>query len=319
MDYYYHHEPSSPDENVIIDTPHTVLVFVPGNPGLIEWYLSFFVQLVERLGPGFAARGVANAGHSLHPEHVHSEDDARCTDIPWTVEGQSLHKEAYVDLLMQEFETTSKVRGVAQAPQFLFVCHSIGTFFAQQLLMRRVDFPTRLLIGLMPFIRMNAPWDKQYILETLAAHPDATIRAHEFLSRLLSKLPKSWLNCAMRYSVPDPEARYTAVQLITQPHFIPNFFHLGLEEIRDVPETVHAGPLRRCPTALLLAGNDHWAPKEHLKDMQCLRDRNMLPETVTWEYRPELRHDFVVDKEQVVVALDFCEKHIRQIMQRSRL
>lgn len=164
VDYYVPDPHRREETSEVADSPHTVILFVPGNPGLIDWYLSFFVQLVQRLGPGFAARGVANAGHSLDPERVNvvqwKGSSSRCTSIPWTVEGQSIHKAAYVDLLINEFQDLSKLHGVAHThPKFIFVCHSIGTFFAQQLLMRRADIlaQTKLLIGLMPFTRMDAP------------------------------------------------------------------------------------------------------------------------------------------------------------------
>jgi peroxiredoxin len=77
----------------IAEFPHTVLVFIPGSPGLVEWYLPMFVQLVETLGPGFAARGVSNAGHSTVDSHLNVEQWKDSTDrdatIPWTVDGQS--------------------------------------------------------------------------------------------------------------------------------------------------------------------------------------------------------------------------------------
>jgi pimeloyl-ACP methyl ester carboxylesterase len=306
-------------DDVVIDTPHTVLVFVPGNPGLIEWYLSLLQQLITRLGPGFAARGIGHAGHSLHPERIATV--SRCTDVPWTVDGQSMHKAAYVDLVIKEFRQIAQIRGVVRQPKLIFVCHSVGTFFTQQLLMRRADILARtdLLIGLMPFIRMNAPWKKQIMMDTLAAYPTATIRVHEFLSLWLSKLPRSWVDRIMRFSIPDPTARSVAIELACQYHFVRNFFSLGLEEIRDLPETVNAAPFRQCPTALLFAGNDQWAPEHHLDDLQRLKDSKLIPETVQWEYNPRLRHDFVVDDEQIVAAIDFCEKHIRRIHQKSRL
>ncbi len=306
-------------DDVRIDVPHTVLVFVPGNPGLIEWYLSFFQQLLQRLGPGFAARGIAHAGHSLHPERI--APGSRSTTVAWTVEGQSMHKAAYVDHVLKEFREVAQKRRLARQPKLIFVCHSVGTFFTQQLLMRRADIlaRTELLIGLMPFIRMNAPWKQQILMDTLAAYQAATIRIHELLSLALSKLPRSWVDRIMSSSIPDSTARSVAIDLACQYHFVKSFFSLGLEEIRDLPETVNAAPLRQCPTALLFAGNDQWAPEHHLDDLQRLKEGKLIPETVEWEYDPRLRHDFVVDDKQIEAALDFCEKHIRQIHQKSRL
>lgn len=226
--------------------PHTVLVFIPGNPGLLEWYLPMFAQLVERLGPGFAARGVSNAGHStLSDSAVNVEQWKNSPDrdisIPWTVDGQVYHKCAYMDTVLQEFNALKKQWGFpesAESPRFIFVSHSIGVHFTHRLFILRPNIleRTRLLISLMPFTRMKTPRSKQRLLDVVAAHPEQTIRVHQGLMRILQHMPLQWVDLLMQGAMKDKDGRKVAVELVRQPAFARNFFSLGLEEIRDVPE-----------------------------------------------------------------------------------
>lgn len=98
--------------------PHTLLLFVPGNPGVVHWYIDCLSQIIQRLGRGFAARGVSYAGHGVGEDIIGSADEhsknseyssyystpmashgnntgksataqTRDMSIPWTMEGQS--------------------------------------------------------------------------------------------------------------------------------------------------------------------------------------------------------------------------------------
>jgi pimeloyl-ACP methyl ester carboxylesterase len=226
--------------------PHTVLVFIPGNPGLVEWYLPMFTQLVERLGPGFAARGCSNAGHSTKSDsavNVEQWKDSpeRDVSIPWTVDGQVYHKCAHMDAIVDELNALKeqwRFPESVESPRFIFVSHSIGVHFTQRLciLRPRMLERTRLFINLMPFIRMKAPRSKQRLLDFVAANPEQTIRVHEALMRILQRLPLHWVDLLMQGTMQDKDGRKVAVELVREPAFARNFFSLGLEEIRDVPE-----------------------------------------------------------------------------------
>lgn len=92
--------------------PHTLLLFVPGNPGVIHWYVETLSRIVEELGGGYAARGVSYAGHGVGEDVVGSDEDhaesfdgknlrekvrggakgedgRRDMSVAWTMEGQS--------------------------------------------------------------------------------------------------------------------------------------------------------------------------------------------------------------------------------------
>jgi hypothetical protein len=83
---------------------------------------------------------------------------------------------------------------------------------------------------------MNAPTRQQLLLDFVAARPEQTIRIHEGLMRVVERLPLHWVDLLLRPTMPDDEGRRVAVELVRQPAFARNFYSLGCEEIRDVPE-----------------------------------------------------------------------------------
>jgi hypothetical protein len=97
-----------PTDVVSIDHPNTtdnskrrtLLLFIPGNPGVIHWYISFLHNILQHLGEGFAVRGVSYAGHGVGDEVVGSDTDhvrgvsiatQKKMDVAWTMDGQGAY------------------------------------------------------------------------------------------------------------------------------------------------------------------------------------------------------------------------------------
>jgi hypothetical protein len=87
--------------------PNLILIFIPGNPGLIEWYSDTLVKIVEQLGVGYAVRGISYAGHGAGDDVIGSADDHKHSfvntsghqdvvgtkmSVSWRIEGQSKWK-----------------------------------------------------------------------------------------------------------------------------------------------------------------------------------------------------------------------------------
>lgn len=239
VDYCSRDSPSNTSDWPRPDFPRTVLIFIPGNPGCIGWYTPNLVELVTRLGQGFAARGLSYAGHGTNEEiidvqrWIHSKE--RDTNIPWTVNGQIRHKVAYMDMLMSEFQDQGD-----DQPQFIFVSHSIGSHMVQRLLILRPDILERTVMNvqLMPFTRMDAPRLKQILLDLGASSPGTLIGVTQRILQVLKFMPYEWVDCVMKSTLDDEAGRTLAVRLVRQPLFARNFFELGTEEIRDVPREV---------------------------------------------------------------------------------
>lgn len=218
---------------------HTYILFVPGNPGLVGWYIPPLEQILQQLGPGFAGRGISYAGHGVTKDIVTVEDyeypnesssssssTRRNVQIPWTVNGQVEHKIAWLESMKEELK----------GKKLIFLSHSIGAHLIQRLLVLCQDswrLRTSAIIHWMPFIRMDAPWQEKIKLDTAARYPDFVIHCSR---QLLSNVSRSMKESALADKVLDKEGLDLAVNLVSHPTFVRNFFELGTEEIRDLPQ-----------------------------------------------------------------------------------
>ena len=227
--------------------PDKVLFFVPGNPGCIGWYIPSLVELVTRLGCGYAARGVSYAGHGINEEITDVEawmnSRERDVSIPWTVNGQIQHKIAFIDMVCKELEEIKiRKQGKArsQPPQFILLSHSIGSHMVQRLCILRPDILARtvFVVHLMPFIRMKSYRFKQELLNAIASKPETWIGVTRRILQILKVMPYSWVDLVMKSIIDDKVGRDLAVGLVRQPCFAQNFLELGTEEVRDVPEEI---------------------------------------------------------------------------------
>ena len=115
----------SSDNDAHHQSPHTLIIFIPGNPGVIHWYIDILCQIVDQLGSGYAARGVSYAGHGVgehivgtradHQQSFYSDhlpnnncnepnkEGWRNMSVAWTMAGQIRHKEKWIDGILQDW------------------------------------------------------------------------------------------------------------------------------------------------------------------------------------------------------------------------
>ncbi|CAJ1963311.1 unnamed protein product [Cylindrotheca closterium] len=308
-------------------TPHTTLVFIPGNPGCCAWYQPILLELIKALGLGYCARLVSYAGHNpYHPDHANVEKHQERLDasIVWTVDGQIRHKEAFVDQYCNSYS------------QLIFLSHSIGSHMVERLLMQRTDIlqRTACVIHMMPFVRMKAPNQfDQAKLDFGAANPNLLIGFGRSTMKVLAKLYSTEsLNALLEnFQVyQDAKGRDLAAHLLLQqPHYARNFFELGTEEIRDVPfamdRTCMKQITRHCPLILLYCANDQWAPYEHTPEIleesnnknKNNKNNNNSNGTsfsypISIHYFPNHKHDFVSVDAMVPPITNCCLQAIQQ-------
>lgn len=215
------------------------------------------MHLVENLGPGFIAKGISYAGHGVTDDitDVHNNEHVD-SSIPFTIYGQVQHKIAYLDMISFEISKSKRQnKSFVKSHRFIFLSHSIGSHMVNHLLMLRPDIlhRTTMVIHLMPYTRMKAPTQKQIILNAVSSSPQAVILISQSILKFIRFLPYLWVDYLMRAYVEDNNGREIATRLVRQPQFARNFFELGTEEVRDVPEEVDIFALRR---ELLLFASD---------------------------------------------------------------
>jgi hypothetical protein len=68
---------------------------------------------------------------------------------------------------------------------------------------------------------------------------------------------------------------------------------------------------RQCPIFMLFAGNDQWAPVNHMTDISKLQTANVLPKNnISMTYRPSLQHDYVSHDGMSTEVVDWCFQSI---------
>lgn len=197
-------------------TSHNAIIFVPGNPGVIAWYIDWLAQIVESLGDGYSAHGASYAGHGIDRDVVGSGADTdhslknstygsnkRDMEISWTMAGQIQHKIAFVDSVLEERNCES----------LFFITHSIGANFVTACLLSRPDIcsMTRRIIHCLPFIRFDPPPAKKFLLSTVARFYKVSIEtATTLLGMLLSIAKPEWIERMLlekAAGIDCPEAR----------------------------------------------------------------------------------------------------------------
>lgn len=269
-----HYHCSTPTTSSGIHIPHTIFLFVPGNPGCVGWYIDMLYHILEKMGVGYAARGISYAGHGVGRDkiEINEEDNDSTTEkqptqvrqkqkakIAFTVDGQVEHKIEWVDMINSEMISLHKEQmgqnnnhnNDNNHPQnsdsgfnmvkFVFITHSIGAHLVQRMLLLRRDvlFQTRNIIHITPFFRFDPEsWMLKQLLAMVGNAPKQAIFTLQSIMYLLSFLPPKLIDLYMEKvaSMPQAKDRQLAIDLYSQPPYIRNFLNLGTEEIREVPE-----------------------------------------------------------------------------------
>jgi pimeloyl-ACP methyl ester carboxylesterase len=331
-----------------IHYPHTVIMFIPGIPGCIEWYIDMIHTIVKKLGVGFAVRAVSYAGHGLGGDKI-GPSDLGCegkraegnpnskANIAFTVDGQVEHKIEWTDLVVTEMikwkrklelsnNDTMGLHSHSQShlklPKFIFLTHSTGAHFVQRMLLLRRDFlfQTQLVVHLTPFHRYDpSSLRHKLILGTMAKTQKQCIALFKFVSYITSLLPTKMVDSYIQHvvDIPQEKDRDYIRKLYSQPLYARNFLSLGLEEARDMPEVHDVAALRiignNCPTSILYCAQDQWAPKFHMHNItQAQKDRR-LPENISVEYNSKVLHRFVMLPDMIPLVIDFVIRSVTSV------
>ena len=280
---------------------HTWIVFIPGNPGCIGWYKRLLKEIIQGLGKGYAGRGISYAGHGVGMDKTTSAKD-RTFQIAWTICGQVDHK---ITWLTQQLQQKKKKR-------LIFVTHSIGAHLVHRmcLICPTICEMTQQIIHLMPFIRFDPPFFMKQYLTSVSQSPLLAIAFLRTMTKVASTLPRSMLDQILFKSV--PEGRDLAIDLLTQPQMATNFLRLGIQEIRDLPQSqpdIHAFQyLHNISIHMLYCGGpDHWAPPFHITDILKQQCSNVY---IT--YMDQLLHGFVVFPHMIPPVVNFTIQSIQK-------
>jgi hypothetical protein len=322
-----------------VHTIHTIIIHIPGNPGQYNWYNSDFRDILSGLGDGYSLRSISHAGHGLINNNSSSnsisssssssddnnnsivdvEDKCRrrscheesaSASIPWTVDGQVLHKIAYIDSLVLLIDSSHRSSRFIPNPKFIFIGHSFGCHIIQRICILRKDILKRTVgfLFLMPYIRTfpNNVIDQKK-LNFCGNNQNYLINIGTRLSQTIRLFPESFVRSLIRNGMKSDDDGITnlTTTLLRQTVYPQNFLQLGTEEIRDIPNEIDVTALRLLssnegggggerPIFILYAGdNDQWCPYFHGEEIISLQSVNVLPSSIKITKIPGLRHDYV--------------------------
>lgn len=217
------------------------LVFlIAGNPGTIEFYVSFLNELSERLN---SADLEANVHYDIYcPGHAyHHLDDGSCSYQSKGLDFQIKHKIAFITNILKSTRFDGEI---------VLIGHSIGSFIMLDMISKNVLIKkhTRHVSLLMPFIF----WDNIPYLHRLKLNSFILTSPTQFLLTWIIQcgrftifdiVPRSLLKwfvkgflfteakCDSNY---DHTANILCNRLFTH-RLVNNFLHMGSDEIRQVP------------------------------------------------------------------------------------
>jgi len=305
------------DLNIIDDDVHSLILFTPGNPGVVQWYIDFLCEVLQQLGNGFAVRGSSLAGHGLDDNVVGNYDHTqRNLAIPWTMKGQIKHRTEWIDNILKDWRIKHPT---SPLPKLVFLNHSIGAHFIQTMLIQRPDIlkRTQQIIHCTPFIRFDPPLLKKIVLSRTSQSFRYTIPTITSIVKVLSAiLPRKLIDIYLHKVVclNCENGRRIALDVFMNEKMVRNHLVLGFEEIRELceyPNDIAFRLLGETPLSILFCVNDQWAPESHLRDLQYMQSQSQIPNNIYMEYMRQIQHDFIVHPEQIDPVVEYCVGRIK--------
>lgn len=225
-------------------TVSTLVFFLPGNPGLVDYYTAFLSQL-SALNPQLTVLGASHAGFSPdHPPVLHAGWAWKWGAPPWGLDAQVAMKK---ELLLHAVAHVCPRRVV-------LVAHSMGAFLALELLSQlnhsqqqqqqpppQVEvaggimlFPTAMEIAQSPQGQLMAPFLASRAVRTIAWWASGAL---SLLAALLSPLlppsyRHSFLDVVVRLvTAQTPHAATVTRRFACAPHAVEQALALAAEEM----------------------------------------------------------------------------------------
>jgi hypothetical protein len=260
-----------------------VIIIIPGNPGIPDFYHKFSKELFQHLKIPVIVVGYL--GHSFeHP-----------TTQIFSIHEQLEHKYAFIQFLIKKNQKIS----------IHLAAHSVGSWISLEIV-GRGDSQIKNFFGLFPtisylnlsengqslFMRTSSKKEMRNIFAWIA-HSAAYLP--KFLRYWISKLVKS-----------QTELESYIVESLMNHDIVNNVLFLADTEFRDIGEANYEIIDQNKSKIQFYYGNpDHWVPIGFNQEMKV-----KYPENVTIDQENN-KHGFVVEKKGVNAMVNFIKKHLK--------
>jgi pimeloyl-ACP methyl ester carboxylesterase len=270
--------------NASIATP--ILVFIPGNPGFIEYYTHYLDLLAE--STGFEMLGISQAGFCTV--------EAETTNKIYTLNEQIDHK---IDIMKQYTDNHREV--------YIFG-HSVGSWIMQRIVERTSDIWNYKLIGFVtPTILDIHKSTKGAVMFPIVKQVPWCYKVVGQLSRVISALPDRVIKLAVGYAI---DSKFQGATEITT-HFVSNHRYieqsigLATEELLTIHSDweYHQNFFKKFESTnkwIFLTSPDHWVSYETQKDIEkSLENSNK----VLFTRDDNIRHSFCISQSDIFADL----------------
>ncbi|NRA44561.1 MAG: hypothetical protein HRU09_06350 [Oligoflexales bacterium] len=258
-----------------------LLVFIPGNPGIIHFYKPFLYDLLGLLNGDVGVLGISQAGHCGGKTLGNAG-----------LEAQVDHKVQFFDLLAKH----PLIFGLhpESVKEMIIMSHSLGSYLGLKSLARFPNLPITRFIGLFPTIqhlRHGIP---------LAIRLSARPVLRQGLASLVHVMPKQAREAILTwYCGQSEEAKYLLGEGVHQYRLVNNVLALAWDEIKDIRQiddechqtlNIHSEKI-----SFVFGHKDPYVPLRFYQQMQ-----EAYPD-IDFELAPEeVPHDFVFDHNKTV-------------------
>ncbi|GAB2235909.1 hypothetical protein Droror1_Dr00026354 [Drosera rotundifolia] len=232
------------------ENPEFHVLFIPGNPGIVQLYEIFLESLYEQLG---GKASITAIGHICHTRKDWEQGRV------FSLEEQILHKMDFIDNKL-------KTKGIP----VVLVGHSIGSHISLEIF-KRAPHKVVYYIGLYPFLALNAKSLIQTIVGLLSKSPVLSVIASFFVA-IVGLLPVQVLiyilkkTCGKSWT---PSVIDLLCTHLLQYDIMRNSLFMTrteFEKFTDAPDW-NFMRAKRDQIAFLFSTDDHWGPLSMLEEI----------------------------------------------------
>ncbi|CAH9068446.1 unnamed protein product [Cuscuta epithymum] len=230
--------------------PELHILFIPGNPGVVSFYVDFLESLFELLGGTASVTAISHISHSKK-----NWEFGRL----FSLQAQIDHKMNFIE---QEFNNV-------EVP-IILVGHSIGSYISLEIF-KRLQKEVGFCIGLYPFLTVNTKSWTQSFIKKIAASRSISAMLSSIVA-CLGMLP-AWISTyfVKKYvgKLWSPTAVDALCTHLLQFHTMQNVLFMAMTEFDKLSEALDWAFLRdnRSQIAFLFGDDDHWGPVHVLEEI----------------------------------------------------
>ncbi|CAG8524732.1 438_t:CDS:2 [Acaulospora morrowiae] len=232
-----------------------VFLMVPGNPGVIDYYISFLTTIHEEHERKIDIIGVSNIGHSHEPQDKNLE-------TLYSLQDQIDHKIQCFDELREKFSRNNL------PPKVILCGHSIGAYICSQVLKARPNHGIINVYSLFPTLQHMRKTPNGVMLNFLFGESQRNL-ASSFIQSIRYLLAPRIFKFVVKLCTfqSEPQLSVTAEKLLHGP-IVKNALYMAnteMETVKELDEEIYRQHLEKF--VFYFAAGDNWAPLSHYNDM----------------------------------------------------